>query len=87
MDATLSSSHILFCELSIQELLEDFGRGVPSNHRASGSHAELRMAVAEVRALRGQTVASLMTMVISADSQLQGKKHLEPQLSYSRLVH
>lgn len=41
MDTIPSSSHILFCELSLQDALEDFGRGVQGNHHARGSDAEL----------------------------------------------
>ena len=37
MDTIPSSSHILFCELSLQGMLEDFGRGVQGSHRACGS--------------------------------------------------
>lgn len=33
-----SSSHLLFCELALQDLLEDFGSGAQGNHHARGSH-------------------------------------------------
>lgn len=47
MDTIPSSSRVLLCELSLQDLLEDFGRGVRGSRHAGGSDSEPGMAVAE----------------------------------------